>query len=54
MVTTVADVPVLMMEVRNEIQVVSQFETLPKYILAWMLGVPGGLILLWFLFNHAH
>ena len=25
-----------------------------KYLFAWMLGVPGGLILLWFLFNHAH
>jgi len=25
-----------------------------RYILAWMLGVPGGLILLWFLFNHMH
>jgi hypothetical protein len=22
-----------------------------KYILAWLLGIPGGLILLWFLFN---
>jgi len=22
-----------------------------KYLLAWLLGVPGGLILLWFLFN---
>jgi hypothetical protein len=25
-----------------------------KYLLAWILGVPGGLILLWFLFNHMH
>jgi hypothetical protein len=25
-----------------------------KYIFAWILGVPGGLILLWFLFNHMH
>jgi hypothetical protein len=25
-----------------------------KYLFAWMLGVPGGLILLWFAFNHAH
>lgn len=25
-----------------------------KYIIAWMLGVPGGLILLWFLFSHMH
>jgi len=25
-----------------------------KYLFAWMLGVPGGLILLWFLFNHMH
>jgi hypothetical protein len=25
-----------------------------KYIFAWALGVPGGLILLWFLFNHMH
>jgi len=25
-----------------------------KYILAWGLGVPGGLIVLWFLFNHMH
>jgi len=27
---------------------------LMKYLLAWILGVPGGLILLWFLFNHVH
>jgi hypothetical protein len=25
-----------------------------KYLFAWVLGVPGGLILLWFLFNHMH
>jgi len=25
-----------------------------KYILAWGLGIPGGLIVLWFLFNHMH
>ena len=25
-----------------------------KYLLAWILGVPGGLILLWFLFSHLH
>lgn len=25
-----------------------------KYMLAWLLGVPGGLIVLWFLFNHMH
>lgn len=25
-----------------------------KYLLAWILGVPGGLILLWFLFSHMH
>jgi hypothetical protein len=25
-----------------------------KYLLAWLLGVPGGLIVLWFLFNHMH
>lgn len=25
-----------------------------KYMIAWVLGVPGGLILLWFLFNHMH
>jgi hypothetical protein len=29
-------------------------EVLMKYIFAWALGVPGGLILLWFLFNHMH
>jgi hypothetical protein len=23
-----------------------------RYMIAWLLGVPGGLILLWFLFNH--
>jgi len=23
-----------------------------KYLFAWMLGVPGVLILLWFLINH--
>ncbi len=27
---------------------------LMKYLFAWILGVPGGLILLWFLFNHMH
>ena len=25
-----------------------------KYIFAWMLGVPGFLIVIWFLFNHGH
>ena len=25
-----------------------------KYLFAWILGVPGGLIVLWFLFNHMH
>jgi len=25
-----------------------------KYVFAWMLGVPGGLIVLWFIFNHLH
>jgi hypothetical protein len=25
-----------------------------KYIVAWMLGVPGFLVVLWFLFNHGH
>jgi len=25
-----------------------------KYMFAWLLGVPGGLIVLWFLFNHMH
>jgi len=25
-----------------------------KYLLAWILGVPGGIIVLWFLFNHMH
>jgi len=25
-----------------------------KYIAAWILGVPGFLIVIWFLFNHAH
>ena len=25
-----------------------------KYLGAWILGVPTGLIVLWFLFNHAH
>jgi hypothetical protein len=29
-------------------------EKLMKYIVAWLLGIPGGLIVLWFLFNHAH
>jgi hypothetical protein len=29
-------------------------EVLMKYMFAWMLGVPGGLIVLWFLFNHMH
>ena len=30
------------------------YEGSMKYMLAWLLGVPGGLILLWFLFNHMH
>jgi len=25
-----------------------------KYIAAWMLGVPGILIVIWFLFSHVH
>ena len=25
-----------------------------KYIAAWMLGVPGILIVIWFLFSHMH
>jgi hypothetical protein len=25
-----------------------------KYLFAWMLGIPGGLIVLWFLVNHMH
>jgi hypothetical protein len=25
-----------------------------KYLFAWLLGIPGGLILIWFLFNHMH
>jgi len=25
-----------------------------KYIIAWGLGVPGGIIVLWFLLNHLH
>jgi hypothetical protein len=25
-----------------------------KYLFAWILGVPGGLILLWFAFSHMH
>ena len=25
-----------------------------KYLFAWLLGVPGGLILIWFLFSHMH
>jgi hypothetical protein len=25
-----------------------------KYLVAWMLGVPGFIIVLWFLFNHGH
>jgi len=25
-----------------------------KYMIAWALGIPGGLIFLWFLVNHAH
>jgi len=29
-------------------------ENAMKYLLAWVLGVPGGLIVLWFLFNHVH
>jgi hypothetical protein len=29
-------------------------EAVMKYMFAWMLGVPGGLIVLWFLFNHMH
>jgi len=24
-----------------------------KYVVAWLLGVPGGLIILWFVANHA-
>jgi len=27
-------------------------EAYMKYMFAWLLGVPGGLIVLWFLFNH--
>jgi hypothetical protein len=29
-------------------------EAVMKYLFAWVLGVPGGLILLWFAFNHMH
>ena len=29
-------------------------EDVMKYLFAWILGVPGGLILLWFAFNHMH
>jgi len=25
-----------------------------KYLAAWMLGVPGILIVVWFLFSHGH
>jgi len=25
-----------------------------KYIGAWLLGVPTGLIVIWFLFSHVH
>jgi len=25
-----------------------------KYIAAWILGVPGFLIVIWFLFSHMH
>jgi len=25
-----------------------------KYLFAWILGIPGGLIVIWFLFNHLH
>ena len=25
-----------------------------KYLFAWMLGIPGGLIVIWFVFNHMH
>jgi hypothetical protein len=28
-------------------------ESQMKYLLAYVLGIPGGLILLWFIFNHA-
>ncbi len=28
--------------------------TFMKYLAAWMLGIPGGLIVVWFLFNHMH
>src|SRR5690242_16292491 len=31
-----------------------EIKTTMKYLIAWVLGVPGGLILLWFLFNHMH
>jgi hypothetical protein len=31
-----------------------EIKTTMKYMIAWLLGVPGGLILLWFLFNHMH
>jgi hypothetical protein len=24
-----------------------------RYLIAWLLGVPGGIIILWFLFNNA-
>jgi hypothetical protein len=30
----------------------SEPEAFMKYMFAWLLGVPGGLIVLWFLFNH--
>jgi len=25
-----------------------------KYLFGWILGIPGGLIVIWFLFNHLH
>jgi hypothetical protein len=28
--------------------------SLMKYIAAWILGVPGFLIVIWFLFSHMH
>jgi hypothetical protein len=32
----------------------SKGECVMRYLLAWLLGVPGVLILLWFLFAHLH
>jgi hypothetical protein len=29
-------------------------EVVMKYLFAWALGIPGGLIVVWFLFNHMH